>query len=112
MINFYQRFLPNVAKLLQPLHAATCGKSKVLEWNDAMAKGFQSVKSALTRVTMLLHPWRNVPISLTVDASEQTVGAASSYALQKCFRLRVISTLPGNTTYQALPGRPSLHCIY
>lgn len=40
-----------------------------------MVMAFQGTKTALAAATMLTHPQRNAPTSLTVDASEQAVGA-------------------------------------
>ena len=75
MVNFYRRFIPNAAKIMQPLFVALAGKPKDLQWNDAMVTAFQDSKTALADVTMLTHPRRNAPTSLTVDASDLAVGA-------------------------------------
>ena len=75
MVNFYRRFIPNAAKIMQPLFVALAGKPKDLQWNDAMVNAFQDSKTALADATMLTHPRRNAPTSLTVDASYLAVGA-------------------------------------
>ena len=75
MVNFYQRFIPNAAKIMQPLFVVLAGKPKDLQWNDAMVTAFQDSKIALADATMLTHPRRNAPTSLTVDASDLAVGA-------------------------------------
>ena len=75
MVNFYRRFIPNAAKIMQPLFVALAGKPKNLQWNDAMVNAFQDSKTALADATMLTHPRRNAPTSLTVDASDLAVGA-------------------------------------
>ncbi len=75
MVNFYHRFLPDAARTLQPLYSATAGKSKILQWSDAMIQAFQDAKAALASATMLVHPRHNAPTALTVDASDLAVGA-------------------------------------
>ncbi len=75
MVNFYHRFIPAAAKIMMPLFAALSGKPKTLVWSEDMVKSFRDTKSALARATMLTHPRHNVPISLTVDASDHAVGA-------------------------------------
>ena len=40
-----------------------------------MVKAFQDTKKALTEATLLTHPHHDAPISLTVDAPDQAVGA-------------------------------------
>ena len=84
MVNFYHRFIQAAAKIIMPLFAALSGKPKTLAlsgkpktlvWSEDMIKSFQDTKSALARAAMLTHPRHNVPISLTVDASDHAVGA-------------------------------------
>ena len=55
MINFYHRFLPSAARLLQPLYTATSGRHKTLEFSK-MTLAFNSAKAALANATMLIHP--------------------------------------------------------
>lgn len=75
MVNFYRRFIPAAAGIMQPLFSALAGKAKFLQWNDVMMTAFQDAKSALAGATMLTHPRRTAPTSLTVDASDLAVGA-------------------------------------
>ena len=75
MVNFYCRFLPAAARIMQTLFSALAGKPRTLQWSDAMVKAFQDAKTALARATMLTHPRHNAPTSLTVDASDLAVGA-------------------------------------
>ena len=35
MVNFYRRFIPATAKIMQPLFTALTGKPKTLQWSDA-----------------------------------------------------------------------------
>ena len=75
MVNFYRRFIPAAARIMQPLFLALAGKPRTLQWSDGMVKAFTHAKTALAGATMLTHPRRNAPTSLTVDASNLAVGA-------------------------------------
>lgn len=74
MINFYHRFVPHAAAIMQPLYTAVSGKVKLVEWTDDRDIAFAEAKEALINATMLVHPQLNAPISLTVDASDYAVG--------------------------------------
>ena len=75
MVNFYHRFVPGVAAILQPLFSATTSKSKLLDWTPPMATAFEQAKVALASATMLVHPQADAAIALTVDASDLATGA-------------------------------------
>lgn len=74
MVNFYHRFLPGAAAIMQPLFAATVGKLKTLTWSAAMDHAFENTKEALANATLLVHPQANAPTAITVDASDCAVG--------------------------------------
>ena len=75
MANFYRRFIPAAASRMLPLFEALAGKPKTLEWSEAMVTAFEDTKRALAEATLLTHPLHHAATSLTVDASEQAVGA-------------------------------------
>jgi cleavage and polyadenylation specificity factor subunit 1 len=75
MVNFYHRFVPAAAAIMQPLYSALVGKPKNLQWDEAMMAAFNRTKEALANATMLAHPHANAPIAVTVDASGVAVGA-------------------------------------
>ena len=56
MINFYNRFIPNAARIMKPLYEATANRKKQMEWNDEMVKAFTEAKTTLAATTMLRHP--------------------------------------------------------
>jgi hypothetical protein len=68
MINFYRRFLPGVARTLQPLTTAFAANPKVPNWLLAMDSAFTVAKAALiAAVPWLTHslepssPWQQTP---------------------------------------------------
>ena len=75
MINFYQRFLPGVARTLRPLTNALAGNPRALNWSTEMQTAFETAKSALASAVSLVHPSPSAEVSLVTDASATHVGA-------------------------------------
>ena len=61
--------------MLAPLHAQTSGKGQSITWSNDCQVAFESVKEALSHVTLLHHPRPDAQTSLTVDASSTALGA-------------------------------------
>ena len=76
LLSTRHRFIPQAAAIMRPLFQALAGKNKpnTLEWSEEMKAAFERTKQALTEATLLTHPRGNAPTSLTVDASDITVG--------------------------------------
>jgi hypothetical protein len=74
LINFYRRFLPAVARTLQPLTDLLKGSPKVLLWSPAAEAAFIAAKAALVAAVPLCHLAPNAVLSLSVDASDSHVG--------------------------------------
>ena len=78
LVNFYHRFIPNAARILQPLHqllqATKDGKAK-LSWTDEATTAFQASKQALANASLLSYPKPDAPTSIMCDASDSAVGA-------------------------------------
>jgi hypothetical protein len=74
MVNFYRRFLPGIAKTLQPLTDLLRGAPKLLAWPPEAAAAFKKSKEALIAAVPLSHPSPNAVLSLAVDASDSHVG--------------------------------------
>ena len=75
MVNFYHRFVPSAANIMQPLYCTVSGKGKLVTWTPSMESAFDQSKDALAEATMLVHPHHDAPTALTVDASDLAVGA-------------------------------------
>ena len=77
MVNFYHRFIPCAAAIMQPLYKATAGKKPktgLVQWTSDMHTAFKATKLALAEAALLVHPKTAAPTALTVDASEIAVG--------------------------------------
>jgi hypothetical protein len=74
LINFYRRFLPGIAGILQPLTDLLRSNPKSLSWSDSAAAAFCAAKAALISATALAHPLPGAVISLAADASDTHIG--------------------------------------
>ncbi len=77
IINFYRRFLSEVAKTLKPLTDALCGglhSTDVVPWTAECAEAFGAAKQALLQAMCLAHLVAGAILSLPVDASATHVG--------------------------------------
>ena len=81
-VNFFHRFLPDVAATLAPLHSLTASVSAQkaqLSWLPPHVEAFAAAKRALCGAVKLVHPDPTASLSLTTDASNVAVGAVLSH---------------------------------
>ncbi len=77
IVNFYRRFLSEVAKTLKPLTDALCGGlhiTDVVPWTSECAEAFGAAKQALLQAMCLAHLVAGARLSLAVYASATHVG--------------------------------------
>ncbi|CAB3385941.1 Hypothetical predicted protein [Cloeon dipterum] len=78
MVNYYHRFLPNIAAHLAALHIFLSGprkpKKTPLKWCEEADKSFQEVKQAMANAVCLAHPKLDAPLALVTDASGVAIG--------------------------------------
>ena len=82
MVNFYRRFVPNLADILQPLHdnitnfqKQTKAKTAKLEWSEQCETSFNQAKKDLANACLLTHLREDAELSLATDASDAAIGA-------------------------------------
>ena len=75
--SFYRRFIPNFAKIAQPLHTLT-RKGMEFSWHDTCQEAFTNLKHVLTQAPILSYPLLDHPYILETDASIQGLGAILS----------------------------------
>lgn len=75
-INYYSRFLKNMATVLTPLYE--CTKRNKFQWTAECEKAFQKIKKKLASATDLRHYDPQLPLILTCDASDTGLGAVLS----------------------------------
>ena len=56
MINFYRRFLPNVAEVMAPLTKVLKGQPRKLIWDEQLELAFQAAKRLISQSALLAHP--------------------------------------------------------
>ena len=76
LINFYRRFLPNIATVLRPLTDALAGKPRQLAWSKSMEEAFERAKEMLAEASLLFHPVANAELQVHTDASTRAVAGA------------------------------------
>ena len=72
LVNYYHRFVPHCAEILQPLHQSLAAETFI--WDEACQSAFEEAKRTLSEAVMLVHPQQNVPTCITTDASSRAVG--------------------------------------
>ena len=75
MVNYYQRFLPNLS---QQLHRLVCMDVK-WTWNKECDLAFGKVKRLMASETVLAHFNPRLPVTLSCDASSYGLGAVLSH---------------------------------
>ena len=77
LINFYRRFVPRCAQLIQPLTDLLSSKStkEPFQLTVDSLSAFSEIKTALSQATLLVHPSPVAACSVVVDASNVAVGA-------------------------------------
>ena len=78
MLNFYRRFIPGCAEILQPLNkmllpAKSCKKK--LKWSVEAVSAFLKIKQKLHNATLFTFPILNAETAIFVDASVSACGA-------------------------------------
>jgi len=78
LVNFYRRFIPHCATILQPLHlllAHPKDKSNAITWTKEATSAFRDIIAALIESTLLTHPVPEAPTCIMTDVSNTAVGA-------------------------------------
>ncbi|GFO11984.1 Pol polyprotein [Plakobranchus ocellatus] len=94
IMNFYHRFIPNLASILRPVYQVinTSTPRQALVWTNEMTQSFFASKQALAEATMLVHPCTDCPIALTCDASDVAIGTVlEQYAHGRWYPLAFFS---------------------
>ena len=78
LLNYYGKFIPNLAALLHPLHGLLQHKQK-WKWTKEYAKVFQKAKQQLSSAPVFTHYDPQLPLQLAGDASSYGVDAVLSH---------------------------------
>ena len=80
LVNYYGKFLPNLATVLSPLYSLLCCHS-VWKWGSTQQEAFESAKDLLKSLRLLAHYDGSKELVLACDASPYGVGAVLSHHL-------------------------------
>ena len=75
LINYYRRFIPNCASILQPLTDLLRGSTNDIQLSPEALIAFEKIKEALQQCTLLTYVSPDSSISISVDASDIAIGA-------------------------------------
>ena len=78
LLNYYGKFVPNLATLLQPLHRLLRHEVK-WKWDTMCTRTFEAAKQALSSSRVLVHYNPKYPLVLAGDASAYGLGAVISH---------------------------------
>ena len=81
MLNYYHRFLPDVATILEPLHQLLRKGSK-WQWQREQQEAFAKSKELLQSAELLVHFDPAKELVLATDASDYGVGAVLSHKME------------------------------
>ena len=85
LVNFYHCFIPNAARIFQPLHqllqVTKDGKTKLC-WTNEATLAFKASKEALVNSTSLSYSKPEAPTSIMCDASNTAVGAVLQQGIE------------------------------
>ena len=80
LLNYYCKFIPNLATLIHPLNDLLC-KDRKWKWSKECDESFRLAKEKLTSPNLLVHYDPTLPIELAGDASAYGVGAVISHIM-------------------------------
>ena len=85
LVNFYRRFVPDCADLLQPLTEMLQSKGRKnppINLDATQRSAFEKVKQQLADATLLVHPNVNAPLCLITDAFDVGIGSVLQQQVQ------------------------------
>ena len=80
MLNYYHRHLPNIASVLEPLHALL-RKGVPWKWSNDQSNSFEKAKKLLCSPEVLVHYDPEKPVIVHCDASPYGIGAVISHVM-------------------------------
>lgn len=101
MVNYYSKFISNLASRMKPLYNLLKKDSKFV-WSSECNYAFVWVKKEITSDKVLIHFDPSKPLRLSCDASNNGIGAALSHVMEDgterliCFVSRVLTQAEKN----------------
>ncbi|KAK4474308.1 hypothetical protein MN116_000394 [Schistosoma mekongi] len=86
LINFYRRFIPGCAQLMQPLTDALKGKPKEFKLTSEAVDAINQLKHKLAQASTLTYPNSHYPLAIMVDASDKAVGGTLNQLVKNTWK--------------------------
>ena len=83
LASYYRRFIPNFAKVAQPIHRVTC-KDAWFCWSPECEQAFEELKRMPTSTPVLAYPLRRLDSEDAGTATLSTADLAQSVLLEEC----------------------------
>lgn len=80
LINYYHRFVPNMATVLEPLHKLL-RNGETFKWTKEQTEAFMKAKESLMSTKILVHYDPDLPLRLTTDASPFGIAGVLSHVI-------------------------------
>ena len=81
LVNYYGKFIPQLAPVTQPLNQLLCKKT-CWKWTAKYERAFSTLKEQLTSTKVLVHYDVNLPLRLACDLSAYGVGAVILHVIK------------------------------
>ena len=111
LVNYYGRFVPNLATILHPLNSLLKTDVK-WNWTEECSQAFAQVKKNLTSAPVLTHYDPDLPINLAADASAYAVGAVIAHVFPDgtgdLLLMHLVPSLVAKETMHKSRGKPCL----
>nr|CAX82619.1 Transposon Ty3-G Gag-Pol polyprotein [Schistosoma japonicum] len=110
LLNFYRRFIPSCAQLMQPLTDLLKGKPKEFKLTSEAVEAIKQLKDKLARTATLTYPNSHHPFALMVDASDKAVAGTLNQLVKNAWKMIAFFSkklVPAETRYSIL-GRELL----
>ncbi|KAK6970381.1 hypothetical protein BgiMline_026031 [Biomphalaria glabrata] len=78
MVNYYHKWLKNIAQIAKPLYNLLQDKVKFI-WDESCTKAFETIKTMIASDNVLIRCDQNLPVQLACDASPYGIGAVLSH---------------------------------
>ncbi|CAH8497729.1 unnamed protein product [Dicrocoelium dendriticum] len=75
LVNYYRRFIPRCAQLMQPLTDLLRGNERKFAFPDTAQAAFAELKDAISNIALFAHSESTAPFSITTDSSDVAGGA-------------------------------------
>ena len=81
LVNYYEKFIPQLASVTQPLNQLLCKKT-CWKWTAKCERAFTTLKEQLTSTKVLVHYGVNLPLRLACNTSAYRVGTVILYVMK------------------------------